>query len=449
MKCKNCGQRNPKDARYCGYCQHELKAEGMSTGTVKIGVLAAGLALVVLLLVLAILLWPCRHEWEEANCTEAATCRSCGVTKGDPLGHIVGEVEKTEDIINAEILLVQHCENCGTVVKESCESIRSFLGNDEFGMIPDQFMERYHSILKKVLPNGNKLKFEAKVAIYNNDTNDEKLMYQIDYDDKTIAYLYCYDKANEMISFNEKDKSNIWCVVLRVPIESGESSYIALNVYDSLMAACDPNFPADEREQYVTQWSIWLSETLTKDGCLLFQTKNNILYREEVVSQNDGNFFYFSAYATMNLGSLGDGAIDYDQNAPSDNPNYDEEEAEKYIAGTWTAQYIILQESTGVYEYGLDKDDDITISFQRDHSAELKIKKFKMDEDNDLGIAEGLNDCPMQWYYMYDTGDTLYFLLHTPNMATSLPCQYATNTSFDDTVRVPLTESVYLVFKKK
>lgn len=389
------------------------------------------------------------HTWEDANCTEAASCRSCGVTKGDPLGHVVGEVEKTEDIINAEIKSVQHCESCGTVVKESGESILSFLNNDEFGMTPNQFMERYYSILKEVSPNANKLKYEAKSVVYNSNINDEKLMYQIVYDGEIIAHVYYYDQTNEMISFDKKDNTHFWCVVFRAPIESGESSYIALNVYDSLMAACDPNFSADEREQYVNHWSIWLGETLTKDGNLLYQAKNNILYREEVVPQNDGNFFYFSAYATMNLGSLDNGAIDYSQNDPSENPNYDADDAETYIAGTWTAQYILLQDADGFYEYGLDKDDDITICFRKDHSAELSVKKFKMDKDNNLGIAEGLNDCPMQWYYMYDTGDTLYFLLHTPNMTTSLPSQYATNTRFDGTVRVPLTESVYLVFERE
>lgn len=389
------------------------------------------------------------HTWKEANCTEAATCRFCGATSGDALGHIAGDVEITEDIVNAEIRSVQHCENCGTVVKKSSKQILSFLGNDEFEMTPDQFMERYYSILKEASPNASKLKYETKSALYNSNTNDEKLMYQIDYDGELVAHLYFYDRTNEMIRFDEKDNTHFWCVVFRVPIESGESSYIALNVYDSLMAACDPNFSADEREQYVNHWSIWLGKTLTKDGNLLYQAKNNILYREEVVPQNDGNFFYFSAYATMNLGSLDNGAIDYSQNDPSEKPNYDTDDAETYIAGTWKAQYMLLQDASGAYEYGLDKNDEITISFHKDHSAELSVKKFKMDEDNHFGIAEGLNGCPMQWYYMYDTGDTLYFLLNTPNMSTSLPCQYATNTKFDGTVRVPLTESVYLVFERE
>lgn len=296
--CGKCGSRLDSNTGLCPKC--DIISNGKS-GKRK------GLIIVVLAVIILSIVWRVSypkdylssahlfqaHTWEEANCTKAATCRSCGVTKGDPLGHIVGEVEKTEDIINAEIQSVQHCESCGIVVKESSESILSFLDNDEFGMTPNQFMERYYSILKEASPNANKLKYEAKSAIYNSNTNDEKLMYQIVYDGEIIAHLYCYDKANEMISFNEKDNVHFWCVILRVPIESGESSHIALNVYDSLMATCDPNFLADEREQYVTQWSIWLGETLTKDGSLLYQAKNNILYREEVVPQNDGNFFYF------------------------------------------------------------------------------------------------------------------------------------------------------------
>lgn len=29
----------------------------------------------------------CEHEWNEASCTEPKTCRICGITEGEPIGH--------------------------------------------------------------------------------------------------------------------------------------------------------------------------------------------------------------------------------------------------------------------------------------------------------------------------------------------------------------------------
>lgn len=39
---------------------------------------------------------PCDHEWENATCTEPATCSICGETAGDPLGHNWAEATCTE-----------------------------------------------------------------------------------------------------------------------------------------------------------------------------------------------------------------------------------------------------------------------------------------------------------------------------------------------------------------
>ena len=56
-------------------------------GKNKKRILIAGAALAMLLLILAIFLWPCSHEWKDATCTEAKICSKCEVTEGDALGH--------------------------------------------------------------------------------------------------------------------------------------------------------------------------------------------------------------------------------------------------------------------------------------------------------------------------------------------------------------------------
>lgn len=47
---------------------------------------------------------PLGHEWEEATCTQAKTCRRCSATSGEPLGHEWAEASCTE---------AQTCKRCG------------------------------------------------------------------------------------------------------------------------------------------------------------------------------------------------------------------------------------------------------------------------------------------------------------------------------------------------
>ena len=47
----------------------------------------------------------CRHEWQDANCTDPETCGLCGVTQGDPAGHTWKAAS-----CNAP----KTCETCGT-----------------------------------------------------------------------------------------------------------------------------------------------------------------------------------------------------------------------------------------------------------------------------------------------------------------------------------------------
>lgn len=53
MKCNNCGKQNPQGARYCGYCQHELKTEPASGINIVLLVVCA----LLIGLLAGILLW--------------------------------------------------------------------------------------------------------------------------------------------------------------------------------------------------------------------------------------------------------------------------------------------------------------------------------------------------------------------------------------------------------
>lgn len=388
------------------------------------------------------------HAWQEATCTLPAGCKDCGKTKGTAPGHSAGEETVIEDIVNAQIRTEQACVSCGEVLATSSEQIGSFLGDNEFLMTADQFVERYITIFKDRSPEPDKVAYEASAIMKNSHSEEKNLMYQITYYGDAVACLYCYDQANELIPFDDRNTAHVWRFVLRAPIVNDDSVVIGLNLCDSLMAACDPVFSDDEREQYVSNWSVWFNETLSRDGGQIYQAKNNVLYREEIMPEADGNFFYFNAYATMNLGSIDQGALDYEQDAESETPQYSEDEAEAYLCGTWNAKYVVLYKDGGVFKRDLETDDNIIMIFHDDHNAELIIDKFSLDEEIKGGIADSWNGAPIQWYYMYDSGTTLYFLLQSPYMAASIPCQYATDSEYDGTIRVYIGDSLYLAFEK-
>lgn len=56
---------------------------------------------------------PLGHEWEEATCTVPKTCQRCGKTEGEPLGHQPGSWTTEVDYVDATSKEIRECEKCG------------------------------------------------------------------------------------------------------------------------------------------------------------------------------------------------------------------------------------------------------------------------------------------------------------------------------------------------
>ena len=72
----------------------------------KARIIGGAIAAVIVLLI-GISLLPCRHDWQEATCTEPKTCKKCKETEGEPLGHDYAEATCTEP---------KTCKRCGKTV---------------------------------------------------------------------------------------------------------------------------------------------------------------------------------------------------------------------------------------------------------------------------------------------------------------------------------------------
>lgn len=116
MKCKNCGQENPREARYCEFCQQELVERYPAKLFERRGIIAG---LFVVVVCLAAGFWIYRagmsagvsdyvdenheHVWKAANCESPKTCKICGETSG----------VKSHSWSEATCLAPRTCGRCG------------------------------------------------------------------------------------------------------------------------------------------------------------------------------------------------------------------------------------------------------------------------------------------------------------------------------------------------
>lgn len=86
----------------------------------------------------------CTHKlWANATCTSPRTCKSCGKTEGEPLGHQPGSWTTEVDYVDATSKEIRECEKCGEVVDTRNEKeITSFLGDGKFSISPKGFIDR-------------------------------------------------------------------------------------------------------------------------------------------------------------------------------------------------------------------------------------------------------------------------------------------------------------------
>lgn len=123
--------------------------------------------------VLAFLLWPCSHDWENATCTAAKVCIKCGETEGAalghqwkkatcvdpsvctrcketsgvPLGHTWNPVEE-KDCVEAKVITYSQCTACKTKENQITNNLASLLSEDEktFFITPAEFIDRMTKI---------------------------------------------------------------------------------------------------------------------------------------------------------------------------------------------------------------------------------------------------------------------------------------------------------------
>lgn len=146
---------------------------------------------------------PLGHEWEEATCTTPETCQRCGKTEGKPLGHQPGAWTTEVDYVDATSKEIRECEKCGEVVDTRNEKeITSFLGDGMFSISPKGFIERLNEEFSD-LPNCSSMK-----ASYELDNSGIGLELQIKNGSKIAGIGGFYSDSSSQLLFSYLGSEN-------------------------------------------------------------------------------------------------------------------------------------------------------------------------------------------------------------------------------------------------
>lgn len=216
-------------------------------------------AVLVMLLAFCLTACGCEHEWEEATCTAPKTCRLCSQTEGEPASHsfrsATCEVPKTcngcgltegevlphtpglwttfrADYTSAKSLMVQQCQDCGTILDEKTAALDSLHDGRSFLPSAEDFAKR----------------ITVKMQELQQDYGEYTAEIIREEDDEAVLRIYC---TNGRIRETVGELSfGVGGNVLNYELKDAESSYLGIGgivstdhltvIMPALVRAADP-----------------------------------------------------------------------------------------------------------------------------------------------------------------------------------------------------------------
>lgn len=183
---------------------------------------------------------PLGHEWEEATCTTPKTCQRCGRTEGKSLGHQPGSWTKEVDYIDATSKEIQECERCGEVVDTRNEKeFTSFVGDGVFSISPKGFIERLNEEFSN-LPNCSSMK-----ASYELDDSGMGLELRIKNGSKIAGIGGFFSDSSSQLLFSYLESENCFKNIVMY----FESSDYAAATAVATIQAIDPSLSFSDAKE--------------------------------------------------------------------------------------------------------------------------------------------------------------------------------------------------------
>lgn len=150
------------------------------------------------------------HQWADATCTAPKTCTSCAATEGESLEHTFGEEEvQSTDYVNATVLLVKTCADCGAQ-EDRTGALEQLHDGSVFLMSPEEFSLRFSNMLTQMQNLVGEDIYSASIDEALTEAPLKINMYQTtDLETSTPCALGMYDADNQPLMTEQMNDSGI------------------------------------------------------------------------------------------------------------------------------------------------------------------------------------------------------------------------------------------------
>lgn len=218
------------------------------------------------------------HKWKKATCTKPKTCKECGATEGNPLGHKLEDWKDDGfDSTFSERVYVKTCSRCEKTIEKKTEKVTSFLENEKLTICPDTYSKVFEKRLRELNDSDFTVheEYDYKLTVYSiNDSNDEMA---------------------GQLSFSLKDKNLAPTLLYSEPLNYGIVVMLDNNQsnYDKKMArflvamieACDPSLDWDSVGEIVKE--IDEQGAASRNGFTYSRTKKRWVYPSAGIHYHD------------------------------------------------------------------------------------------------------------------------------------------------------------------
>ena len=198
---------------------------------------------------------PLGHDWADATCTESKTCARCGATDGNPLGHEPGKWTTKADYVKATTKEVQKCSRCGEIIDTRNESkMTSFVGDGFFTISPSDLIKRMNEEFSD-LPG-----YKTMSADSDLDSSGMRLGLRIKKGSKSVGIGGFYSDSSTQLLFSNLGAENSFKNV--VMYFGSSSDYVAPTAVATIQAI-DPSLSFSDAKAVATDCA---GKAIVKNG---------------------------------------------------------------------------------------------------------------------------------------------------------------------------------------
>lgn len=201
---------------------------------------------------------PLGHRLQDATCEAPSYCLTCGETVGEALGHTPGTEQIFSDVVKGYYQVTYYCTTCNTELESTEYDYTTFISGETFLFTPEEFSER--------LENGMQSIYGCYLTTELRYIEDELYIIVLD-TGSNLVYLGQFHGVGEDNILYRKDSTGA-SQLTGLFSDDDSVSEVLLGIIQAL----DPSLSFDEAKEL----ALSVTAASRKDN---FYSKNGILYK--------------------------------------------------------------------------------------------------------------------------------------------------------------------------